>query len=945
MQTTKTKVAVVLSTLLVAAYGCKSTANADAQSQPATAVAVATPDVNLDTFFASAQSQHAKNKMVSGTGVTVGDQALQIDFDAVSDLDKYKIWPSTKFSPQETNWNWNAKGSLKLDVTNPSDKAANIVFKIADDLGKMGTESNQLSYAVYVPAGETQEVEMLFNGGVRKLDGYWGGESINLRKIQQFEIFVQGPADAQTVIVDNLQLVNATGDFISAEERIVSVGEVPTVKSITNFEAGEETFVKSTRGSKAKVVKTKDGKGLEVKFSSSNAYPNVMFSPKTPWNWSDVGDFNLAFDIENPSDEAVQLYIRVDQHADADGAKGSISSYTMLRPENKSTYYLALSQSEGHVVSGMRSEPPKLAYDAQAISRGWGEKSLDTSSIYSIQLYLQNPTKDAEIIVDSIRLVPDLDADMTRYSNIVDKFGQFTGDDWVEKIHSEEQLKAAGQKELANLGNAQQMDDRCKFGGWKNGPRLDATGYFRTEKLDGKWTLVDPEGCLFFITGLDNIRMGDTNTITGMDYENYWQKDGYHVASELRNSMFEWLPEKDDPLAVNYGYAGRVHSGTLKKGEVFSFYRANLMRKYDTDQDEAMQIWKDVTLDRMVDWGFTTLGNWIDPMFFGSERVAYQIHGWINGDHKRISTGNDYWGPIHDPFDPEFVNSVSAMADHLVERVKDDDPWLVGVFVDNEISWGNVHNEANHYGLVVNALAYDANESPAKRAFTDHLQAKYKNIAALNKAWGSNVANWAEFEKSFDYRSALTAGMKVDYSEMLEMLSDKYFSIVRAGVKNVLPNHLYLGARFADWGVTPEIARGAAPHVDVMSYNLYANDINDSKKAHWKDLLPELDKPSMIGEFHFGATDTGLFHGGIITVSNQSERSEMYVRYMNSIVENPYFVGAHWFQYLDSPATGRAWDGENYNIGFITIADEPYVELIDTAKQFNADLYPKRFAN
>ncbi|WP_413113637.1 beta-galactosidase [Thaumasiovibrio sp. DFM-14] len=942
----------MLSTILVAAYGCKSTPTSDVSFGDNGAELAATyPDFETDAFFKSSATDHAIAKMVSGTGVTAGDKAIQVDFESVSDANKYKYWPNVKFFPESGAWNWNSKGSLKVDVTNPTDKAANIIFKLVDNVGQMGAETNQLNYAVNIPAGETQTVEMLFNGGLRKLDGYWNGDNLNLRKLAELQVFVQGPIDAQTIILDNLELVNATGDFISAEEQVIDVGPVPTIAAITNFENGEKTFVSKERSNAtaAKVVKTTEGAGLEVDFFATNAYPNITFMPEQPWDWSKEGDFNLAFDIENPTDDAVQMFVRVDQAENsnwggtADGVKDSMSSYMTLLPGKKSTYYMSLRQLSEHVVSGMRSEPPKLSYDAQAISWGWGESNLDIANIHSVQLYLQNPTKDSKIVIDSIRLVPNLDADTSRYTGIVDKYGQFTGDDWEEKIHSDEQLKSAGQEALANLGNVQPMADRCKFGGWKDGPRLEATGFFRTEKVDDKWTLVDPEGCMFFMTGLDNVRMDDTVTITGIDFDDPKARQGGHLASKLRHSMFEWLPEDDDPLAANYGYAGYVHSGALKQGEVFSFYRANLMRKYDTDKESAMKIWKDVTLDRMVDWGFTTLGNWIDPMYFGSERVAYEAHGWIYGDHKRISTGNDYWGPIHDPFDPEFKNSARDMANEVASRVKDDDQWLVGVFVDNEISWGNVMNEANHFGLIVNALSYDVKDSPAKNAFSEYLKSKYSTVSALNAAWGSNIASWAEFDRSYDYRASLTSGMRADYSDMLQMLSEQYFSIVRTEIKHVLPNHLYLGARFADWGVTPEIARGAAKYVDVMSYNLYANDLNDGKKAHWKNLLPEFDKPSVIGEFHFGAVDTGLFHGGIVTVSNQKERAEMYTNYMDSIVENPYFVGAHWFQYLDSPATGRAWDGENYNIGFVTIADEPYVELIEAAKQFNADLYTKRF--
>jgi len=42
---------------------------------------------------------------------------------------------------------------------------------------------------------------------------------------------------------------------------------------------------------------------------------------------------------------------------------------------------------------------------------------------------------------------------------------------------------------------------------------------------------------------------------------------------------------------------------------------------------------------------------------------------------------------------------------------------------------------------------------------------------------------------------------------------------------------------------------------------------------------------------------------------------------MESVIDNPYFIGTHWFQYIDSPMTGRAYDGENDNVGVVTITD------------------------
>jgi hypothetical protein len=46
-------------------------------------------------------------------------------------------------------------------------------------------------------------------------------------------------------------------------------------------------------------------------------------------------------------------------------------------------------------------------------------------------------------------------------------------------------------------------------------------------------------------------------------------------------------------------------------------------------------------------------------------------------------------------------------------------------------------------------------------------------------------------------------------------------------------------------------------------------------------------------------------------------------------------AGAHWFQYIDEPLTGRTLDGENAHIGFVTVADLPYVELVAAARGAN----------
>jgi hypothetical protein len=98
----------------------------------------------------------------------------------------------------------------------------------------------------------------------------------------------------------------------------------------------------------------------------------------------------------------------------------------------------------------------------------------------------------------------------------------------------------------------------------------------------------------------------------------------------------------------------------------------------------------------------------------------------------------------------------------------------------------------------------------------------------------------------------------------------------------------------------------------------------------------------IIGEFHVGALDRGMFHPGLVAATDQHERAAIYTDYVKSVLKNPALVDCHWFQYVDEPLTGRAYDGENYNIGFLTVTDTPYPELVAAARAIHRQTYQQR---
>ncbi|WP_261324539.1 beta-galactosidase [Microbulbifer agarilyticus] len=702
----------------------------------------------------------------------------------------------------------------------------------------------------------------------------------------------------------------------------------------------------------------KSGQALNIKLHTENHYAaSFSFSSQSPWDWSELGTFAFALDIANQQPSSVHFYVK------AHDQQGKTHNRSFVVPERSdNTYFFELKGPDLRVETGIRSNPPSWDSEYQDIIFRYGAKDLDVSAITRIEFNVVGVLEDKEIRIDNVRLIQPQSLDQDYLKGLVDAFGQSAKREFAGKVDSVATLRQQAEEEGSTL-RKQPLEGRSRFGGWTLGPKLDATGFFRTQKVDGKWTLVDPEGYPFFSTGIANVRLANTSTITGYDFDqgavpqrapgDLTPEDSLglnpvpdaalpsrHISSSLRAEMFTWLPDYGDPLGENFGYRREVHTGAIPRGETFSFYRANLQRKYQVaDEEQLMAKWREVTIDRMLSWGFTSFGNWIDPDYYQMDRIPYFANGWIIGNFKTVSSGNDYWSPLPDPFDPLFKERAFITAEQVAREVQGS-PWCVGVFIDNEKSWGQEGSTETRFGLVINTLSRDAVESPTKAEFVRLMQEKYTSIEQLNSAWDTQISSWEQFSGGVALAS-FNPAMVEDFSALLEHYTGQYFKVVRAAVKHFMPNHLYLGARFADWGMTPEVRRAAAKHADVVSYNYYKEGVSD-KFWHF---LETLDKPSIIGEFHNGALDSGLLNPGLIHASSQVDRGKKYTEYMHSVIDNPWFVGAHWFQYIDSPLTGRAYDGENYNVGFVSVTDTPYAPLVDAVTRVNKSLYQRRFTS
>ncbi|MGB0766709.1 MAG: hypothetical protein ACPGYV_03250, partial [Phycisphaeraceae bacterium] len=340
-------------------------------------------------------------------------------------------------------------------------------------------------------------------------------------------------------------------------------------------------------------------------------------------------------------------------------------------------------------------------------------------------------------------------------------------------------------------------------------------------------------------------------------------------------------------------------------GRAVDYLRLNTMRKYG----EAWQaVSRDVTHRRLDRWGFNTLGAWSDDELADDRRTPYTeiLHIWA---------GPNALDHTADPYEPGFAKRLDAAAAKLAQN-RAEDPWMLGVFVDNEIVWHNNYPER---------VIQTGPEQPAYRAFVDHLKNTY-TLAQLNRAWNTDALSWDALQTGKGER------WDRDRLALYRLVADRYYRLCKAALDRHLPNHLYLGSRVHT--CPPVVAEQMARHVDVFSINHYA------PQAGTAQLPKDADLPVMITEFHFGTLDRGVIGMSLSPVHDQTQRARSFGAYVLAGVLHPNIVGTHWFAYTDQSTVGRP--NENYQIGLIDITDQPYPEMTAMSRAIAEQMYPLR---
>jgi len=456
--------------------------------------------------------------------------------------------------------------------------------------------------------------------------------------------------------------------------------------------------------SDAKVNLSQNGT-LRIETGTKQNWPGITL--KAPAGRWDLSKYEyITVDIKNIDTKPVTVYCRVDNPG-ADGSNNCVTESISLNPNKSETLKVRLyptkyQLSETVELIGMRRAP---------VQQG----KLDASNVNQLLVFVTRPGTRHVFEIDNIRAGGQIKMMETKtFFPFIDELGQFIHRDWPGKTHSLEELIAHGKAEEKDLTANPAPTDRNKYGGWTVGPKLKATGFFRVQKYKGKWWLVDPQGRLFWSHGIDCVRSANATPIT--DREHYYRN----------------LPKADSLFSTFYSRGSWAPHGYYKDHSpyrTYDFSQANFLRKYGPDWQQKFA---DITHRRFKSWGINTIANWSDAKIYLMRKTPYVAT--ISYSARNLEGSKGYWGKFYDVFDPSFRQTLRRR----LEREKNtsaSDPWCIGYFVHNELSWGD------ETSLAVAALISPPDQ-PAKKVFIDDLKTKYTSTDKLNKSWGTNHKTW-----------------------------------------------------------------------------------------------------------------------------------------------------------------------------------------------------------
>ncbi len=647
------------------------------------------------------------------------------------------------------------------------------------------------------------------------------------------------------------------------------------LKPLQKKVSGQQADLTYAQDIRLRVALADDG-GLTLSFNNAKAVKSFTLGTQFGLQFADGGTWAVgdAKPQSLPAEKPPQPHLY----------KGSGGSFT-------------LTDVSGHVL--FAGGFPDFAYQEVMDLREWGTRSFS----WKISVPF-NPRQLSYTFVLSetprgpgkVAAVP-----ATKAKVLVDRFGQTTLKDFPGKVKDEADLKADVAGEAAYWATYKPLPTDSWGGQPGSGEKLGlkGSGFFRVEKKDDRWLLLDPDGNVTFHAGVCDFGYNPGDEAT-------YIKD--------RREIFEWIP----PLEGEF--ASAFHPDKFWRADAFSFYAANVIRKYGSGVTKDEQITR--LIDRVRAVGFNAIGA------FSAASPAFAEKHIPRMQHVGFSPALPGLRGIADPFD---ASARQKMEEQFAKSLPPaaNDPLIIGYFFGNEQGFEDIPR----------SVAQLAGKYAAKRKLVEMLQGKYPTIADFNLAWGLEIADFAALADK-----ALPVTTQAAFSDMqayTELFLDAYFRFLTETFRKYDKNHLMVSNRWQPGTANNEtLCRIGGKYMDVISINYYGWGVDRDlieRIYHWTG-----DKPQMWSEFFFSGAPESNAAAYNRDMATQKLRGQAYRQYVEHAAATGFVIGTEWFSLIDQAVTGRWFsklNGERANNGLFNACDRPYDACLREMADAHRNIY------
>lgn len=454
------------------------------------------------------------------------------------------------------------------------------------------------------------------------------------------------------------------------------------------------------------------------------------------------------------------------------------------------------------------------------------------------------------------------------------------------------------------------------------------TGFFRVEKVGGRWNLVDPLGNLFWMS---SVMVASPNFIQSATmkarYNNNTQLFGTH-----RNERIQ-----------SWGF--------------------NTIGEYTSTNGLPVQTWT-TNPPNPVQLPFIMFLNPVLAEYGSPKQVGLSepVKNIVAGVPK--STYNSYQGILIDLFDPKFQQGYQYSVNYWQEPFQGgfaNIPWVLGIGTDDADRLFGFKNPGNDiYGKHPNAaflvattkFSYSGYNDPklySKYAWVTYLQNKYGTVAKLNSVWGSNYTAFGDSggygkgsgvldedgrhtawlgNDAFLLSNAKPA-VAADLNAFLYQLAYQYASVAVNSIRSYDKNHLIIAPMHINTNGYEDRPQVLQAFVDagfdllMLGYNEQARSMAGNNATYDLTGLPAYVY------YHLSANaDSALYaYPSYVPTADfptQEARAQAYARDLQSFYSatgsngDHYMLGIDWWELADGTTS------EHNNWGLISNKDNAY---------------------